>query len=70
MSFKSLTKRISVDTARRSHQCRYNKKHTITAGAKRLKIVEGRSAQHYCLDCAKRFLNTDIEKLKDIFNQL
>lgn len=70
MSFKSLTKRISVDTAKRAHKCRYNKDHQIGAGEKRLKVIEGRSEQHYCLVCAKRFLGADIEKLNGILDGL
>ena len=70
MPFKSLTKNISIDTALRSHKCRYNKNHQITAGTKRLKVKEGRSETHYCIDCAKRFLEVDINKLNEIFKQL
>lgn len=70
MPFKSLTKRISVGVAKHTHKCRYNKRHAVVAGAKRLKVVEGRSAQHYCSDCAKRFLEVDIIKLTSIREQL
>jgi hypothetical protein len=70
MSQKSLTKNVSIDTAVRSHKCRYNKGHLIAKGDKRLKVKEGRSEMHYCIECAKKFLQTDIEKLNSVLTQL
>lgn len=67
---KSLIKRILIDTALKSHNCRYNKKHHIACGDKRLKVIEGRSRLHYCVECAKKFLGDDIEKLKNILSEL
>jgi len=67
---KALTKHILIDIAQRPHNCRYNKRHRILSGDKRLKVVEGRSHQHYCVECAKKFLSSDIEKLKSILSEL
>lgn len=67
---KSLVKNISVDEASRSHKCRYNKKHAILRGNKRLKVVEGRAEYHYCVECAKKFIDSGIAKLNIILNQL
>lgn len=67
---KKLTKRLLVDVAERSHGCHNNKTHQIRKGSKRLKVTEGRSAQHYCIECAKKFLATGIEELGNISSQL
>lgn len=67
---KSLVKNISIDKAVRSHSCHYNKKHIISRGNKRLKVVEGRKQSHYCVECAKKFINSSMEKLSTILSQL
>lgn len=67
---KVLIKRISVDIALHSHKCRYNKQHIIAQGDKRLKVIEGRKQSHYCIDCAKKFVCADIERLQNILSQL
>ena len=67
---KSFIKKISIDTAQRSHFCRHNKKHTINAGDKRLKYKEGRAFQHFCIDCAKESLRKDIALLNAILTEL
>lgn len=67
---KKLTKRLLVDIALHSHGCHNNKNHQIIKGTKRLKVIEGRSEQHYCIECAKKFLATGIEELGKISSQL
>jgi len=66
MAKKKLTKNIRLDIADRSHNCKHVKKHRISAGEKRLKIIEGRSSKHYCLNCALSFVNADIERLEKL----
>lgn len=70
MPQKTLTKNVSVDIAERAHKCRYNKKHLIARGDKRMKVKEGRSEAHYCIECAKKFLIADIEKLGVVLGEL
>ena len=67
---KSLIKRMLVDVALKPHKCRWNKRHHIAAGDKRLKVIEGRSKLHYCTECAKKFLGTGIEDLSNILSGL
>lgn len=67
---KKLTKQLSVDVALRSHRCHSNKSHLVQQGQKRLKVIEGRSTQHYCIECAKKFLNSGISELNEILSRL
>jgi hypothetical protein len=67
---KSLVKNISVDEAMRSHSCHHNRRHIISRGNKRLKVIEGRAVSHYCVECAKKFINSGIEKLNTVLGQL
>lgn len=67
---KALTKRILIDIAERAHRCRSNKRHSIVRGNKRLKVIEGRAKLHYCVECAKKFLEADIKKLNDYLKEL
>ncbi len=68
MPQKSLTKTVYIDSASRAHNCRFNKRHRISRGDRRLVVKEGRTEIHYCVECAKRFLRTDICKLTDLLS--
>lgn len=64
---KSLITHIEIDEALRSHYCQASKKHRISQGDKRLKVKNQRGWDHYCLECAKRILLTDINKLTEYY---
>ncbi len=70
MAIKSLVTRVEIDTAGKAHNCQASAKHRIEKGDERLKVRNGRSWDHYCLDCAKKIIERDIEKLKEIQNML
>jgi len=63
---KSLLLPLSVDQALKRHTCQHNSRHVIEKGDLRLKIAVGRSREHYCLTCARKFLNQAIEQLQEI----
>ena len=63
---KSLIIRTEVDEALKSHNCQHSSKHRITKGERRLKVRNGRSWDHYCLECAKIMLNNDTQKLQEL----
>jgi len=67
---KSFIKNISIDTAKRTHSCKHNRKHIINIGDKRLKYKEGRAYQHFCIKCAEESLKDDISKLRKLLNEL
>jgi len=67
---KSYVKNISIDIAIRSHSCKHDKKHLIKAGDKRLKLIVNRSEQHFCVECAKKSLEKDIEKINKLLDEL
>jgi len=63
---KSLIIRTEIDVALKSHNCQHSSKHRITKGEKRLKVRNGRSWDHYCLECAKNILQHDAQKLQEL----
>jgi len=67
---KSLLQRVSIDVALKGHKCQHNKSHLIARGERRLKLTVGRSYQHYCIECALKIIESDIEKLASIRKQL
>lgn len=70
MAIKSLVTHVEIDTAGKAHNCQASAKHRIEKGGERLKVRNGRSWDHYCLDCAKKIIGRDIERLKAIQNML
>lgn len=66
MAIKSLVTHVEIDTAGKAHNCQASAKHRIEKGDVRLKVRNGRSWDHYCLDCAKKIIGRDIEKLEAI----
>lgn len=67
---KSLTKTITVGTALHAHKCRFNKRHIIAKGDKRLQVKEGRSEMKYCVECAKKAIRAGIENLTSVLREL
>jgi len=67
---KSTVKNIEITIAGASHNCKNNKRHRVEKGDSRLTIKEGRSSKNYCLECAKDFVTKDVNKLKEILNQI
>jgi hypothetical protein len=55
---------MEITTAGRAHDCRYNKRHRIEKGVRRLTIRSDGDEHHYCIACAKAFLVKDIERLQ------
>ena len=67
---KSFVKTLTVDQAGSSHNCKNSSSHRIYKGDARLKLRVGRSSQHYCVDCALRFIERDISKLEALAEEL
>lgn len=67
---KSLVLSMSVDHALKRHLCQHNNKHVIAKGDRRLKVVVGRSREHYCNECAKKFIDQAIERLGQLSAEL
>ena len=65
---KSLIIRTEIDEALKSHNCQRSSKHRISKGERRLKVRNGRSWDHYCLECAKVMLKNDAQKLQELSN--
>jgi hypothetical protein len=63
---KSLTLPMSIDVALRGHTCQHSKKHLIAKGDQRLKIAVGRSHEHYCVTCARKFIAEAVEHLQQL----
>jgi len=67
---KSFLPKLLIDEAGSSHNCQHNKTHRIVKGAKRLKVIEGRSPEHFCVTCAIDSIRADLEKLQDLMKNL
>ena len=67
---KSFIKNISVDIAKKKHQCQHNSLHEICKNDKRLKLVVDRSTEFFCVSCAVASLEKDIKKLEQIKEEL
>jgi hypothetical protein len=67
---KSLILPMSIDRALKSHTCQHNRRHGIAKGDLRLKIAVGRSYEHYCTDCAQKFIGLAIENLQKLSAEL
>lgn len=70
MARKSLLVRMEITTAARAHDCRYNNKHRIAKGDKRLTVKVDRSDHHYCLACAKLFFEDSCARLLAMKNEV
>ena len=60
---KSLLIRTDVDVAKKAHNCKGNARHRIRRGDRRLKVRNGRSWSHYCLECACNIVRRDVDAL-------
>jgi hypothetical protein len=67
---KSLVLPLLVDQALKRHVCQNNNKHVIAKGDLRLKVTVGRSHEHYCQECARKFIRQAIERLQELDTQL
>ena len=67
---KSLRTRAEVDVAQRAHNCQGNIRHRLERGDKRLKVRNGRSWDHYCLECARTIVRRDIGALEALAREL
>jgi len=69
MARRSLIVSMEWTVAGRAHDCRYNKKHRLEKGSRRLTIKSDGDEHHYCVSCAKSFFEHDIKKLQNLFEQ-
>ena len=67
---KSLVLKMTVDQALKRHTCKHSSKHVIAKGDLRLKIAVGRSHEHYCIDCAEKFINLALFRLQELRNEI
>lgn len=70
MATKSLIDTVAIDVAKKSHNCQANARHRINSGDSRLKVKNGLGHDHYCVDCAKKIISADIQKLTRLLQSL
>jgi hypothetical protein len=70
MSRKSLLVSMEITTAGRGHDCRYNKKHRIEKGVRRLTVKSDGNEHHYCLACAKIFMMGSLQRLQALNSEI
>ncbi len=66
MSAKTLVLQVEIDQALQAHNCQANARHRIERGDTRLKVRNGRSWDHYCIECAKAILARDNAELQEL----
>jgi hypothetical protein len=66
---RSLLVRMQWTTAGRAHDCRYNKRHRIEKGHRRLTIKSDGDEHHYCVPCAKSFFEHDLKRFQTLYEQ-
>lgn len=67
---RSLTLPLTVDVALKRHVCQNNSKHVVMKGDLRLKVSVGRSYEHYCVECARKFIKQTVGRLQELDTQL
>lgn len=67
---KSFVASIEIDEAQRAHNCQHNATHRILKGERRLKLKVERTAEHFCRECALKFLRADVQKLETLIDRL
>lgn len=67
---KSFIKSLTVDHAKKSHNCQHNQNHRISMGDIRLGLKEGRSPEYYCKDCSIKFLEKSTESIMKLLEAL
>lgn len=67
---KSLVISTKIDTVARAHKCRGNSSHILQRGDKCLEVKDGRNRNRYCLACAKRIVERDLNKLRELQKSL
>ena len=70
MAHRSLILSMEVTTVARAHECRYNKKHALRMGDRRLTIFSDGEKHNYCLECARVFLENDIKRLQTLLAEV
>lgn len=67
---KSIIQRVEVSEAKKAHNCQHNPNHRIERGDKRLTVLNQRSREHFCINCALDIIERDIAKLHGLAEQL
>lgn len=67
---KSFLANILIERAKRSHNCQHNSNHRICAGDVRVKLKVGRKIEYFCSACAMETINRDMEKLRELNEEL
>lgn len=61
---KSLITTVEIGIAKKAHSCQGNAAHRLLKGDRRMEVKNERSWDYYCLDCGRKILMRDVEKIK------
>jgi hypothetical protein len=67
---KSFLKSLSIDNAKRAHNCQHNSKHRIIKGDTRLGLKVERSTEYFCKECSIKFLENGSEEIDMLLSEL
>ncbi len=61
---KSLLTTVEIGIAKQAHNCQGNAAHRLLKGDRRLAVKKERSWDYYCIECGRKILERDAEKIK------
>jgi len=67
---KSFLKSLTIDNAKRAHNCQHSSKHRIMKGDVRLGLKVDRSIEYFCKECAITFLENGAGELEKLLTEL
>ncbi len=67
---RSLLLKLEIDQVAKRHSCQHSKTHVLTKGDRRLKVTVGRTDEHYCVPCARKFIQHAMDRLTVLDRQL
>lgn len=67
---KSFLKSLSIDCAKKAHNCQHNSNHRILKDDKRLGLRVERNTEYFCKECAVKFLEKNLKEIKMLIDEL
>jgi hypothetical protein len=67
---RSILETCRVDQAKKAHNCQANAQHRIKNGDTRLKVRNGRSWDHYCVECGREIVRKGLDRLSALAEEL
>ena len=67
---RSLLITVQLDIVQRAHDCQGNPAHRLSKGDRRLAVKKERGWDYYCLECSRKMLGRDAEKIRSVLAEI